>query len=209
VTLHSFKKRGAGFIVNDHLKKWAGSAAAAGAILGLTVPPKALFETPSAFAVWLIAMLGFGIWHARNQKKNEHMEGYRNEGYAVETAVGTVLAMRWTAVSNCSLTVLSDRSGDAKFFRHEHTTTIPGRSDETGQHARQRRAVARGVALSLPPTRSHAERRSWRDHIPGADVRSILVAQQGGGAYSSSPNTLPVDWLIRWNRVQARHVTVS
>src|ERR1700692_3537390 len=84
-----------------------------------------------------------------------------------------------------------------------HTATIPGRPDDTGQHARQWRAVGRGVAPPLPPPRSHAERRSWPDHIPGADVRSILVAQQGGGAYSSSPNTLPVDRLIRWNRVQA------
>jgi hypothetical protein len=38
-------------------------------------------------------------------------------------------------------------------LRHEHTTTIPSRrADDPRQHASQRRAVARGVVLTVPPS---------------------------------------------------------
>jgi hypothetical protein len=43
--------------------------------------------------------------------------------------------------------------------RHEHTTTIPGRpADDTGQHARQRGVVARGLVLATKRCH-HGDRR--------------------------------------------------
>jgi hypothetical protein len=44
--------------------------------------------------------------------------------------------------------------------RHEHTTTMPGKAaNDPRQHARQRRAVVRGVVLAMSPD-------TWADDVP-------------------------------------------
>jgi hypothetical protein len=49
--------------------------------------------------------------------------------------------------------------------RHEHTTTISGRpAHDPRQHARQRRAVARGVVLAVPPPGDPERRPVARSH---------------------------------------------
>jgi hypothetical protein len=69
--------------------------------------------------------------------------------------------------------------------RHEHTTTIAGRpANDTGQHARQRRAVARSE-----------DQRNW---LPAGLLQCNTLGV--GGAYGVSP----VSELDPWFRVAVR-----
>jgi hypothetical protein len=64
--------------------------------------------------------------------------------------------------------------------RHEHTTTISGRpGDDPRQYARQRRAVARGVVLGVPPSDDH-EADPWLDDVPVPSFGPRMVCTRCG-----------------------------
>jgi hypothetical protein len=78
--------------------------------------------------------------------------------------------------------------------RHEHTTVISGGANDAGQHARQRRAVARRAVLAVPPPgdpehRPLARSRAGTDIRPahGMQTSCTVVAIIGAAAPKANP----------------------
>jgi hypothetical protein len=72
--------------------------------------------------------------------------------------------------------------------RHEHTTAISGRAaNDPRQHARQRRAVARGVVPPMPPS-GGAERRSVARRHAGTNIRPAHGVHCGIIGADARPN---------------------